>query len=260
MITIRRALLCLVLVLGCAYLQPRETVPYTGRERLPLRYSEKEMNVLGAEAYADVLKKYPVVKGTRDAEQVERVGRRLAGATGKDYDWEFHLLKAPDVVNAFCLPGGKIAVFTGMEQMIKSDDDMAVVLGHEIAHAILQHSNERMSQPLAEKLVGMPTNIVVGVWGTIAPHTRKVVMNGLGLGYLVGEVLPYDQKQETEADMVGLIFMQRAGYDLDAAPPFWKRMAADSQGRVTDSVSTHPDPEKRAEQIQQRIAEMKAGD
>lgn len=244
-----------LLFAGCGLLG-RERVPYTGRSRPPLRYSEQEMAVLGAEAYTETLKKYEVIRGTPDAARVERVGRRLARATGQDYDWEFRLLDAPKVENAFCLPGGKIAVFSGILPVTHNDDGLAVVLSHEIAHAVLQHSNERMSQPLLKQLVGMPTAIAVGIWGDISPGTRKVVMSGLGVGYLVGEVLPYDQRQESEADEVGLIFMQKAGYDLDAAPAFWSRMAAQSKGRVTDLVSTHPDPARRAEAIEKQVEEM----
>ncbi len=259
-VAVRAALMALCMVaVSCAYLQPRETVPYTGRQRLPLRYTEKEMAVLGAEAYEDISRKYEVVSGGNDVGRVDRVGRRIARASGKDYDWEFRLFKADDVINAFCLPGGKIGVFTGLLAIAKTEDDIAVVLSHEIAHAILQHSNERMSQPLVKKLVGMPTSIVVGVWGAISPETRKVVMSGLGAGYVVGELLPYSQEHEVEADEVGLIFMQKAGYDLDAAPRLWLRMEAESKGRITDSVSTHPGSKERAADLQRKIQEMRAG-
>jgi predicted Zn-dependent protease len=133
---------------------------------------------------------------------------------------------------------------------------MAVVLGHETAHAVLEHQNERLSQPLAEKLVGMPTSIAVGTWGAIAPGTRKVVMDGMGVGYVVGSVMPYSQKQEVEADDVGLFFMKRAGYPLSGAPAFWERMEKEDQGRITDSLSSHPSSSKRAENIEQQIREL----
>ena len=251
-------LACSVLALatlGCGWLQP-DTVPYTERKRPKLLYTEQEMAVFGAESYAEVLKKYEVVRGTPGAARVQRVGRRIADATGKKWDWEFHLLKADDTVNSFCLPGGKIAVFTGLLEYAKTDDDMAVVLGHETAHAVLQHSNERMSQPLAEKLIGMPTSIAVDVWGAIAPGTRKVVMSGLGVGYVVGEVMPYSQTDEIEADEVGLIFMKRAGYRLEAAPAFWKRMEAEDKGRITDTLSTHPSSAERSKDLEKKIREL----
>ena len=257
----KRLLLALILGLalpelaGCGWLTPN-TVPYTGRKRPRLVYTDQQMSALGAESYAEVLKKYEVVKGTAAAARVERVGRRIAAASGKDWDWEYRLLDAPDTPNAFCLPGGKIAVFTGLLPFIRSDADMAIVLGHETAHAVLEHQNERMSQPLAEKLIGMPTSIAVGIWGSIAPGTRKVVMNGMGLGYVVGEVLPYSQNQEVEADDVGLIFMKRAGYPLSGAPAFWKRMAAEEKGRITDVLSTHPSSKARAANLEKQIAEL----
>lgn len=250
--------LCMVAV-SCAYLQPRETVPYTGRQRLRLLYTEKEMAVLGAEAHGDISKRYELVSAGNDVERVLRVGRRIARATDEDYDWEFRLYRDDDVINAFCLPGGKIGVFTGMLPITRSDDDVTVVLSHEIAYAILQHSNERMSQPLVKKLVGMPTSIAVGVWGAISRATRKVVMSGLGAGHVVGELLPYSQQHEIEADEVGLIFMQKAGYDLDAAPRLWLRLEAESKGRISDSVSTHPGSRERAANLQRKIQQMQAG-
>jgi predicted Zn-dependent protease len=240
---------------GCAWLDP-DTVPYTGRKRPHLLYTEQEMAILGAQSYAEVLKKFKVVRGTPAAAQVQRVGQRIAAATGKNWDWEYHLLEAPDNVNAFCLPGGKIAVFTGLLPFIRSDADMAIVLGHETAHAVLEHQNERMSQPLAERLVGMPTSIAVDTWGAISPETRKVVMNGFGLGHVVGEVMPYSQQQETEADDVGLIFMKRAGYPLAGAPAFWKRMEKGDKGRITDSLSTHPSSAARAKNIEEQIRKL----
>ena len=243
---------------GCAYLQPREEVPYTGRKRPPLRYTEQDMNVLGAQAYKDISGKYPVVTRGSGAAGLKRVGVRLAETVGADYEWEFKLFEVDDVINAFCLPGGKIGVFTGMLRIAPTDDLLAVVLSHEIAHAVLQHSNERLSQPLAKKLVGIPTTIVVETWGAISPRTRKVVMSGLGAGYLFGELLPYSQKHEIEADEVGLIFMQRAGYDLDAAPRLWLRMEEESKGRITDSVSNHPGSKERAEDLERRIQEMES--
>jgi predicted Zn-dependent protease len=249
----------LVVAVGCALLSPRETVPYTGRKRPQLRYSEPEMNVLGAEAYEDISRKHKILTDGPDVARLERVSRRLARASGKKYDWRFRLFKEDKVINAFCLPGGKIGVFTGILPITKDDNGMAVVIGHEIAHAVLQHSNERLSQPLAKQLVGLPTSFVLGVWGSISPGTRKVVMNGLGAGYLVGELLPYTQEHEIEADEVGLVFMQRAGYDLDAAPKLWLRMEASSEGRITDSVSTHPGSKERAANLQRKIEEMEAG-
>jgi predicted Zn-dependent protease len=242
---------------GCA---ARETVPQTGRTRPALQYSEAQMTELGAEAYREVESTYATIRGTAGAARVDRVGRRIARASGERYDWEFRLFDDPDTANAFCLPGGKVGVFSGLLEFTEDDDGLAVVLSHEVAHAVLQHSNERMSQPALKQLIGMPVQLGVGVWGAIAPGTRKLVMSTFGLGHVVGEILPYSQKHETEADLVGLEYMQRAGYDLDAAPAFWRRLDEDARrrGQISDAVSTHPDPGKRADQIERRIAEMRA--
>ncbi len=238
-----------------------ETVPETGRKRQPLKYSEKAMAVLGAEAYEEATKEYTVLTDTDDARMVERVGRRLAEATGKkDYEWEFRLLDAPKIVNAFCLPGGKVAVFTGILPITANDDGLAVVLGHEVAHATLQHGNERMSQSTAKKLLGMPVNIGAGIWGAISPGSRRVVMDGFGLGFLVGRLLPYSQAHEIEADQVGLVYMQKAEYNIEEAPKFWQRMVDATGNQKSDSLSTHPDAEKRIKRLEARITEMERKD
>ena len=221
------------------------------------------MAELGRKAYAEVLKKYTVVETGADADMLRQVGDRLAKITGKTasdgYEWEFKLLKADDTINAFCLPGGKVAVFTGMLPICDGVEGLAVVVSHEIAHATLQHANERMSQSAAKGLIGIPVGAVTNIWGAIAPGSRKVVMDGLGLGAIFGQALPWDQGQESEADEVGLLYMQEAGYDIDAAPKFWERMvAASPPGQISDSLSTHPASKKRAEDLRRTIDEMKA--
>ena len=234
-----------------------ETIPETGRRRPALQYTEAEMADIGKDAYRDVTKEYSVITGTDQAEMVTRVGQRVAKATGKDYAWEFKLLDAPETVNAFCLPGGKIAVFTGILKYTENEDGLAVILSHEVAHATLQHGNERMSQPALKRLIGLPVNLVTGVWGALAPRSRKLVMGSLGLGHIVGEFLPYSQEHETEADTVGIRYMQSAGYDLNEAPRFWERMAAAFPSE-SDPLSTHPDPSKRAKRLRGEIRELGA--
>jgi predicted Zn-dependent protease len=138
----------------------------------------------------------------------------------------------------------------------KTDDGLAVVLGHEVAHATLQHGNERMSQSAGKRLIGMPVSIAAGVWGAISPGTRRVVMDGFGLGFLVGTFLPYSQEHEIEADDVGLRYMRKAGYDIEEAPKFWQRMIDATGDRKSDSLSTHPDAEKRIKRLEVEIKEM----
>ncbi len=238
---------------------PREIVPETGRSRPALRYSEKEMETLGAEAYAEMSETHKVVSGTADAKRVAAVGRRIAVATRKNYPWQFRLYDEPEIANAFCMPGGKIGVFSGILPLTQNDDGLAVVLSHEIAHATLQHSNERMSQPALKQLVGLPVSIGVGLWGAVAPGTRKLAMSAFGLGSVVGVFLPYSQRDETEADDVGLIYMKRAGFDLTEAPRLWLRLAEEenSKGQISDAVSTHPDPRQRAARLDAKIRAMR---
>lgn len=236
-----------------------ETVPETGRKRYPLKYSEKEMAVLGAEAYEEVTKDYTVIANTPDAGMVQRVGRRIADVTGKtEYEWEFKLLDAPKTVNAFCLPGGKIAVFSGILPITESDAGLAVVLGHEVAHATLQHGNERMSQPTLKKIIGLPVSITANVWGAISPGSRRLVMGAFGLGSLVGELLPYSQEHEYEADEVGLRYIDEAGFDMEEAPRFWQRMIDATGLQTSDALSTHPDAAKRIRRLEKLIREREA--
>lgn len=234
----------------------RETIPETGRRRAALQYSEADMAVLGANAFTEVEKKYKTITGTKWANAVTRVGSRIAKASGKNYEWEFRLFDAPKTINAFCLPGGKIGVFSGILPIAQDDDGLAIILGHEVAHATLQHANERMSEPVLKKLIGLPVGIVVGTWGALEPHSRKAVMSGLGLGMVVGELMPYNQQMEVEADDVGLVYTKKAGYDYKKGPALWRRMAAESKGQVSDSVSSHPDPEARAERMERHIQQM----
>lgn len=235
---------------GC---QGFETVPETGRRRPELQYTEEQMAALGANAYKETLAKYDVIEGTPEAKLVQSVAKRLAAATGKDYDWEFKLLDAPDTINAFCLPGGKIAVFSGVLPIAQGAGGLAVILSHEVAHATLQHGNERLSQPRIKRLIGAPVSLVTDVWGAIAPGSRRLVMDGLGLGVIVGKALPYSQEHENEADEVGLRYMKSAGFDLEEAPKFWRRMAVASPDGKSDSLSTHPDAERRAKRLERLI-------
>ena len=244
----------LILLLCFAGCQGWEVVKETGRTRPALKYSEEEMAALGAEAYEEVGRDYQVITGTAEAEMVQRVGRKLAEGTGKAYEWEFKLLDSPETINAFCLPGGKVAVFSGILLIAASEDGLAVVLGHEIAHATLQHGNERLSQPTLKRIIGLPVSIGANVWGSIAPRSRRLVMGAFGLGGLVGHFLPYSQEHEFEADEVGLTYMKNAGYNIEEAPKFWQRMIEATPGQQkSDALSTHPDAEKRIVRLHQLI-------
>jgi predicted Zn-dependent protease len=234
-----------------------ETVPESGRTRPKLQYTEAEMAKLGAEAYKEAIAEYKEITGTPEADLVNEVASKIAAATGKKYDWQFKLLDASDTVNAFCLPGGKIAVFSGILPIADGADGLAVVLGHEVAHATLQHGNERISQPRIKRILGRPIQFVTDTWGALAPRSRRAVMDGLGLGVIFGKAMPYSQDHETEADEIGLGYMRAAGYDVKEAPKFWRRMAVAAPSGKSDSLSTHPDPEKRAKRLEELIREGK---
>jgi predicted Zn-dependent protease len=156
-------------------------------------------------------------------------------------------------VNAFCLPGGKVAVFTGLFAIAKDEAGLAAVIGHEVAHAIARHGAERMSQGLALQVVGM--GVAVATSGQSAA-TQQAIMQAYGLGAMVGVALPYGRTQESEADRIGLILMAKAGYNPEAAVALWQRMATlDSKGRPPEWLSTHPAPETREQDINSWMAE-----
>jgi predicted Zn-dependent protease len=209
------------------------TVPYTNRRQLVL-VSESEEAALGAQAFRETTREHRVVRGTRDSQLVTDVGRRLAAVSGRnDFQWEFALLDGKDV-NAFCLPGGKTAVYTALLPVAKDTNGLAVVMGHEIAHAIARHGAERMSQGAVVELGGAAVGAVAGQYGGAA-------MAAYGLGAQLGVMLPFSRSHEQEADRIGLLLMARAGYDPRGAIAFWDRMEAQSSGKSpSEFLSTHP--------------------
>jgi predicted Zn-dependent protease len=237
-------------------------VPLTGRKQLNL-VSDDQINQAAAQSYTQLLSdpKTTVVTGTADAERVKRVGSLVANAIQRylkqnglgsqyaNYKWEFNLIQSKEV-NAWCMPGGKVAVYTGILPLTQNDAGLAVVLGHEIGHAIAHHSAERISQEMLAQGVG-------SVLGTAAGSSSTVgVINeiyGVG-GQLV--LLSHSRSQESEADRLGLTFMAMAGYDPHEAIPFWQRMAAQNKGGSPPVfLSTHPADDQRIKDIQNRIPE-----
>jgi len=182
---------------------------------------------------------------------VDRVGRKIAVATGKDYQWEFKLLDAKDVVNAFCLPGGKVAVYSGILPITQNENGLAVVLGHEVAHATQRHGGKRMTQN--DLTTAAMSAISAGLQlGQMSSATQQGVMAALGLGAQVGVALHYSRTQETEADEIGLRYAIRAGYDPWEAPKLWDRMA--KLGSSGPSwLSDHPDSGQRGENLKAKI-------
>jgi predicted Zn-dependent protease len=195
---------------------------------------------------------------------VRRVGGRIAQATEeffresgmgaeiKNYKWEFNLIEDDKVVNAWCMPGGKVAVYTGLLPVAVDETGLAVVMGHEIAHAIAKHGNERMSQGLLVQLGEIGLGVALG---SHTAATTDIFLTAYGAGAQLGFLLPYSRVQESEADRIGLVLMAKAGYDPRQAIPFWERMSAKGGARPPEFLSTHPAPASRIANIREEIPE-----
>jgi predicted Zn-dependent protease len=241
-------LLVLATVVACA------TVPLTGRTQLLLLPESQEL-AMGLQSYKQVLAKERVSTDPARITLVQRVGRRIAEATGRtDFEWEFKVIENDKMVNAFCLPGGKVAVYTGILPITKDEAGLAAVMGHEVAHAIARHGGERVSQTLLVQ-VGIAT--VAAAMNDKDPRTTQLVAGLLGAGATLGVLLPFSREHESEADHLGLIYMAKAGYDPHAARDVWVRMAEHSKGREKppEFLSTHPADATRIKQIEDWIPE-----
>ena len=234
------------------FLQTCKTVPITGRKQVAL-IPNSQMNALGVDNYQQVLSEAKVDRTSEDAKLVEYVGSKIARAVERylkthgqsanveGFAWDFKLI-VDDVVNAWCMPGGKVAFYTGILPVCKDEAGIAVVMGHEIAHAIAKHGNERMTQGLAQQLGGVALAVALK---DKPEETQNLFMQAYGLGTTVGAILPFSRLHESEADEMGLIFMAMAGYDPREAPRFWQRMAAQSGPQPPTFLSTHPSNEQR---------------
>jgi len=235
---------------GAALLAACQNVPITGRHQLQLISSGQEAS-MGLTAYQDVLKKEKVSHDPALNELVTRVGTRIAAATGQsDFQWEFKVLDNDKTVNAFCLPGGKVAVYTGLMPVAKDEAGLAAVIGHEVAHAIARHGAERVSQQLV--LEGVT---IAAVLATRDSNRGSLYGGLIGAGATLGVLLPYSRLHESEADRMGLMYMAKAGYDPHAAVELWKRMAAQDKGKAPEFFSTHPADATRIAQIERWLPE-----
>jgi len=241
----RRWLASFLLVASCA------SAPYTRRSQFIIVSAEEEAK-LGAQAYQEVLGKSRIVTAPQVNGPVEAVGRRIARATEHpEYKWQFALLDDPKEQNAFALPGGKVAVYTGLLPVAETTTGLAVVLGHEIGHVIARHGAERMSQGAVAQAGGSLLGTILGQ----SPSTQ-VLLAAYGLGAQVGVLLPYGRTQESEADHIGLLLMAHAGYDPRGAVAFWQRMERASQGGgPPEFLSTHPSHGTREQQIEAWLPE-----
>jgi predicted Zn-dependent protease len=219
---------------------------------------------MAVQQYQNVLGESKLSKDQEKVRMVRSVGRRIARATEetlrergleseiKLYKWEFNLIEDDKTVNAWCMPGGKVAVYTGLLPVAQSEAGLAVVIGHEVAHAIAEHGNERVSQGLLQQMGGMALSAALS---TSPSATNQLFMAAYGVGTTVGVMLPYSRTQESEADRIGLILMARAGYDPREAIPFWQRMNKSGGSRPPEFLSTHPAPETRVKQIEALLPE-----
>lgn len=258
---LRSAAAALLLALGLGpMLVSCETVPISGRSQLILLSPGEEVK-LGLQAYQEILKKEKISTDPEKTALLARVGARIAAATGRtDFQWEFRLIENDRMVNAFCLPGGKVAVYTGILPITRDEAGLAAVIGHEIAHATARHGAERMSQGLLVQAGLTAGAIAAGASGR-DPASTQALLGALGAGAALGVILPFSRLQETEADRLGLTYMARAGYDPRAARDLWVRMADASakMGRSTPEwMSTHPSNASRIRDIEAMLPEALA--
>ena len=231
------------------------TVPVTGRAALNMA-SDEEVIRLSDEAFDAMKRQYNQSRNPKYRAIVNRVGQRIAAAISWDIqnaDWEFVVFEDPNRINAFAMAGGKVGVFTGLFKIVESEEDLAVVIGHELAHVAAKHVNEKLSQEMLIKGGGVAASIATGGQGVI---TRNIVLNAYGLGAQVG-TFAFTRKKEMEADHIGLIYMARADYDPRTAIDFWERMHKETEGKPVPPqwLSTHPSHEDRVLLLHRHMAE-----
>lgn len=236
------------------------SVPVTGRKQM-LLVSDQEVLTLSLQQYSEFISAAPLSTDKKNTELVKRVGQKIAIAVEtylnnngyesevSNFQWEFNLVKSSDV-NAFCMPGGKIVIYEGILPVTQDETGLAVVMGHEVAHAVAKHANERISQQMATQQVG---GIIGGALGSTSAKTQEIASLAFGVGSQYGYMLPHSRKQELEADELGLIFMAMAGYNPASAEAFWTRMSANSSSSVAEFMSTHPSDNTRITKIREHL-------
>jgi predicted Zn-dependent protease len=238
-------------------------VGITGRKQFNF-VPDSMMNSMSFSNYSEFISSSKLSKNTQQTEMVKRVGTKIQKAVEKycadngttdtlsGYQWEFNLVEDPNV-NAWCMPGGKVVVYTGLLPVTKTEAGLAVVIGHEIAHAFAKHGAERMTQSLAVQLGGIALSTALTKY---PEQTKNIFLSAYGAGSNVGVLLPYNRLHENEADHLGLIFMAMAGYNPNEALDFWQRMADASKGKSTwEILSTHPSNETRIQKIKELLPE-----
>ena len=252
------------LVIALVTLDACQTVPITGRRQLNL-VGESTLMGMASTLYADFLSQTPPLPASdQRVQQVRSIGNKLAAAATEylnankagdrveNFEWEFNVVN-DESINAWAMPGGKVVVYTGILPVTQTAEGLAVVMGHEIAHAIARHGNERMSQAIALQGAGMTLEVLTDEKPGLA---RDIFLQSVGIGGQLG-MLAYSRKHESEADQMGLIFMAMAGYDPREAPKFWQRMsdASSGQGKPPELLSTHPSDQTRMQDLEKYMSE-----
>lgn len=250
------AVFILLLLAGCS------SVALTGRKQL-LLVSDSEVMSLSNSSFQDYMKTAKPSTNAANTAMVVRVGKRIANAVEtylrnngmaneiKNFAWEFHLVQDPEP-NAFCMPGGKIVVNEGILPYTQTEEGLAIVLGHEVGHAVAKHSAERLSQQMVASYGGQ---LLSGVLSNKSAATQNLAQQIYGLGAQYGVMLPYSRRNESEADHLGLVFAAMAGYNPQAAIPFWQRMASGGSKKVPEFMSTHPSDASRINNIRKLLPE-----
>ncbi len=239
---------CAIFWVLLALLAACETTPVTKRSQLILIPESQEI-ALGLTAYQQVLSESKLSTDPEKTAMLRRVGERIAAVANQpDYKWEFNLIEDDKQVNAFALPGGKVAVYTGILPLTQTEAGLATVLSHEVSHATARHGGERMTTGLLAQLGMVALDVGLAMKGQ-DPNTIKALNAAYGAGTQVGVLLPFSRKQESEADKIGLIYMAKAGYDPNEALHFWERMSKVDKKSPPEFLATHPSDETRVKQI-----------
>ena len=251
---------CNIMIASCG------TTPITDRRQLKI-IPEAKLNAQAAQIYEEVKKKEKLIIDTKELKQIKNIGKRMQDSISEyfyqtkqndptlNFDWEYILIDNKKIKNAWCMPGGKIAVYTGMLEVTKNEDGLAAVMGHEIAHAVAKHSVERASRNVVINVATQITDVLSG--GKLSTVNRTTGMNTVGLLTQIGIFNPFNRKQESEADYLGLIFSSLSGYDIRETPFLWERMKEANKGKnVPEFMSTHPSPDNRIKKINDWIYEV----
>jgi predicted Zn-dependent protease len=262
-LSVRGLIGSVLMVLSIGIVVSCTSVPITKRSSFQI-VPDSELSSMSLTEYRKVLSKSKLSGNTADVARVRRVGNRIAASAEQflreeglaadiqHFKWEFNLIEDDETANAWVMPGGKAAVYTGILKYTQDDTGLAVVLGHEVAHAIAGHGNERMSQGMMAQMGAVALSVALASQPAV---TQDLFMQAYGVGTNVGVLLPYSRLHESEADRIGLVIMARAGYDPEAAVPFWKRMNASGGARPPELLSTHPAPSSRIANIKKHLPE-----